>query len=88
MKNGNENQEYEFLSNFLKDQITTQKKRTNQNTKTQDKKADQQSVMSKTSKYNNQLIEKMSREIQDMKQGRKSESQLEKLKSLQNTFLS
>lgn len=87
MKHKDENQGYEFLSSFLKDQILAQKKKI---TKSSEKRGDtisNASKASKSSKYNNKLIEMASQEIKEYKQNRNSESQLDKLRGIQSAFM-
>ena len=81
--------EYHHLSNFLKEQIVNHKKIALSRHSNNNLDSINTSITKKT-KCNNAIIEKMSQEIQDLKRqtpNRKSATQIEKLKNLQNAFL-
>ena len=80
---------YQHLSNFLKDQICTQKKMA-LSRHSGEKINSINTSISKKSKFNNAMIEKANAEIKELKKAnpnRKSAIQMEKLKTLQNAFL-
>lgn len=82
IKNQEQSKDYLHLSNFLKDQIFSQRQAKSRHSES--RRLDTVSNGSKVSKCNNQLIELASREIKALKN---SETKLERLKGLQNTFL-